>query len=1130
LDANELLFDTAGWHLAHGDVDGDGDQDLVGAQSGLYRPEIHVLVNDGAAHFELAHVISFPDEPQALRIFDLALGDIDADGFLDVVCGHFPAVVTVALGNGDGSFGAVTKFAGLVHGKVALGDLDGDGHVDILNGTTGGLEPGSKLLRGDGTGAFSGLSSIPGAPNATFAMGDLNGDGSLDLLPGGTTSAWLNDGAGSFSAGPAGQCLLDARLADLDADGDLDGVGFANPLFVCENDGTGKFAIVNLLDRGGAYADMALADFNRDGLLDAVAPGNPSGIGESSTNEERAVVLLNRGNLGFQAAAVPALGLDATSVTAADFDTDGNPDIVVGGYDYNVGGRLQILLGYGDGRFKSSSPIDGGGTGGFLVTDLNADGLLDTLSGGGVLTMHLGRGRYLEPSLYSAADRGSQSMQSADLDSDGDLDVVAGTSGSYITVYRRTGPTSFAAGVDYTADRGAKRVTTGDFDGDGDIDVAAACYGEYVNGFEILGAVTIHRNNGDGTFAAPAVLKAGYRHPSGIVAVRLSTAAARETLAIVDEGDGYLKLAAPTGTAGFQPPSVVGGIFAATAITSGDVNGDGKLDIAVVGGVADTQAGYAQSYDPGYASVYYGNGNGGLQSGPSHEVGIGPVSVSAGDLDGDGRDDLAVTNASDSSVTVLRPIAANGGFVGATYSVGTDMVDAKIADMDNDGKRDVVMLNSFSVYVVRNLSKPHTAAKSLPTTCGNATREDDEACDGADLGGKTCADVVGPGASGTLNCGGYCEWDLSGCNPSTPCGPSLQYQAGSPWPMSGRCPSHAGRSDVNGPQSAALRWSYATGARELGGPAIAADGTVLVGGTDRFAYGVGGASGALKFKVPLEGGSTNVPAIRSEGTVILGGDSGSVNYFNVANGALSLGSTMGGAITSIVFGPATYNATSMYGSGAATFRSGAGAVAVDGGVSTTPALGPDNTEYFGTLTGSLYAGFVIPYAGGGSGSATLGLRWKVNVDHPILSDMALSASGDVYLPVSDGSLRAWHASGRQAWIANLGPGIGAPAVAASGRIAVATAEHVWGINPDGTVAWKVAGAFAGSTPSIGKDGKIYIGVDGSSLAVLTAEGTLLFKVVPPGSAALSRRLAQPALGTNNTAYYVAGGTLYAVGP
>lgn len=617
-------------------------------------------------------------------------------------------------------------------------------------------------------------------------------------------------------------------------------------------------------------------------------------------------------------------------------------------------------------------------------------------------------------------------------------------------------------------------------------------------------------------------MKAGYQHP-----VRIETIprpGALPLLAILDAGDESLKIAGPTGGGGFGSPSSIGGIGLPSAMTTGDINGDGYTDIAITGGSDPTR-------NPivfGTVAVYFGSGTG-FSGYATAQVGEGPVDVSAGDLDGDGRDDLAVANASDGTLTVLRAIGPNGALVSESYGLAYGVSGSAIVDIDKDGKPDIVAGSPYSLYVVRNLSRlPPPPQSPAPSSCGNGARDADESCDKSDLGGQTCATVVAATAKGVLKCSAFCQLDLSGCSPSTPCGGAGSYQDKAPWPMAGRCPNHVGRSDQDGPQTGAIRWSYATGARALGGPAISAAGDVIFGSTERLAYNVSSA-GTLKFTYSLSRGSTKVPAIAPNGVALLGGDSGFTDYLNVLTGAVQYPQRSGGVTTSATLGGVYANGGPLWGTDGSTL-SGGPRFDADAGLSATPVIGADGAEYFGTLLGTLYSAYLVPYAGAGLGDPTFGAHWRLHFDKPILADMALSTGGLIYIPVADGTLKAVRPSGDVIWSTRLGAGIGSPAIAADGTIRVTTSDALWAVNPDGSIAWSLAGTFVGSTPSIGHDGTVYVGVDGSSLAAVSPTGSLLFKVVPPGAAAQSRPLPQPALGANNTAYYVAGGTLYAVGP
>lgn len=119
----------------------------------------------------------------------LALGDVDGDGDVDIVVGKSGGKPNVLLLNqGGGTFVEATGFAGGSANTLAvsLGDVDGDGDLDLLVGNGGGCKSmqfdadegqANELLLNDGSGAFSSASSFPGGSASTVAVvfGDVDG-------------------------------------------------------------------------------------------------------------------------------------------------------------------------------------------------------------------------------------------------------------------------------------------------------------------------------------------------------------------------------------------------------------------------------------------------------------------------------------------------------------------------------------------------------------------------------------------------------------------------------------------------------------------------------------------------------------------------------------------------------------------------------------------------------------------------------------------------------------------------------------------------------------------------------------------------------------------------------------------
>lgn len=177
----------------------------------------------------------------------LTLGDVDGDGDLDLVTGQFTGQNRLYRNDGTGTFTNVTASqmpAGADFTRsVAFGDVDGDGDLDLVVGnTTNGGGHLNWLYLNDGSGTFTNVtaSQMPGTGDRTrsVALGDVDGD--LDFVAGNATQQnrlLLNDGTGTFSDATASQMpqvndsTASMALGDVDGDGDLDllvGNGDAN--------------------------------------------------------------------------------------------------------------------------------------------------------------------------------------------------------------------------------------------------------------------------------------------------------------------------------------------------------------------------------------------------------------------------------------------------------------------------------------------------------------------------------------------------------------------------------------------------------------------------------------------------------------------------------------------------------------------------------------------------------------------------------------------------------------------------------------------------------------------------------------------------------------------------------------
>ena len=181
---------------------------------------------------------------------------------------------------------------------------------------------------------------------------------------------------------------------------------------------------------------------------------------------------------------------------------------------------------------------------------------------------------------------------------------------------------------------------------------------------------------------------------------------------VVSFGDANVSILLGNGAGGFSPasgsPVAVGGGPDASAI--GDLNGDGRLDLAVANFFDNT------------VTILIGNGAGGFGEATGSPVAVGtlPASVVIGDLNGDGKPDLVTANNNSHNVTILLGNGA-GGFspsTGSPVSVGANPRSVAASDVNGDGRLDLVVSNFTSNNVTILLNQTINAENG--TVCDDA--------------------------------------------------------------------------------------------------------------------------------------------------------------------------------------------------------------------------------------------------------------------------------------------------------------------------------------------------------------------------------------------------------------------------
>jgi sugar lactone lactonase YvrE len=301
--------------------------------------------------------------------------DVNGDGKLDlVVANQSGAMVTVLIGNGDGTYTASPSFGNNNGGVgIAVGDFNGDGKLDIA--TANGSSVGIFLGNGDGTFGTEQDFANTGSSKGVSAA-DVNGDGKLDLIVtdnGSGITIMIGNGDGTFTQpnpalGTGGGPNFQLAVADFNGDGKLDiafGNKYDNTLSLLLGNGDGTFQPQIVIPAGSAPKGCFAGDFNGDGHQDIILTnGNGSSIS----------VLLGNGDGTFQAEQTFAVGPNPWGAAVGDLNGDGKLDVAVANQD---DGTVSVLFGNGDGTFQPQQVIASSGAESVAIGDANGDGSPD---------------------------------------------------------------------------------------------------------------------------------------------------------------------------------------------------------------------------------------------------------------------------------------------------------------------------------------------------------------------------------------------------------------------------------------------------------------------------------------------------------------------------------------------------------------------------------------------------------------------------------------------------------------------------------------------------------------------------------------------------------------------------------
>jgi FG-GAP-like repeat len=627
VDNDESLIETELYsgHLNKvypGDINGDGAVDLLSIYPVASTDYIKILANNGSGAF-------LPHSEFALECDNFkGVGDLDGDGYSDILTtsDEMSNILCLYFNDGSGNFtNPTTMSVEESPSSIVIDDLDGDGDLDLLIRYMFSLD----TFKNNGLGNFTKTTHIGTIFSTIKALKDIDGDADLDLI---LTDFWsgrvlVNDGEcvftdeGNFAT--IGLLNDSIFIGDLDGDSDWDKVTVGESLNVWKNNGDDSFSIATGYTTGiTSYFNLDAMDIDNDGDLDLLM---------IVYSENKIVVLENIGNGAFDAQMEYPSVLYPESLISGDFDGDGVLDLLIPSNDYSdfipdVDARL--LKNDGQGRFSETVEVP-----------------------------------HISP---------SNSIATADLDGDGDIDLAATYyKSNNITILLNGGNGDFSSPILVSCQNSITGIIAGDFDGDGDADLT-------VSRRFSSPKISVFLNNGIAGFSEAYTYSGGWA-PSAIVAVDfdndddLDLATANETSRsisiLINDGDGS-----------FGSVREYDVSYMPFSITSGDYNADGYVDLAI-GGIE--------------LGILINDGTGGflevINYPVSNSYGDYLESIATSDFDDDGDLDLAVTVGG--FISLFANID-NATFREAQNILNRDELSAIVTgDMNGDGKSDLIVLD-----------------------------------------------------------------------------------------------------------------------------------------------------------------------------------------------------------------------------------------------------------------------------------------------------------------------------------------------------------------------------------------------------------------------------------------------------
>jgi len=431
------------------DIDEDGKLDVISASSSTVAAYENKIGESGADADGFTAPLIISSEVASGQSVHAA--KIDDDGDMDVLAASssdgkvalFDNQITDGQGFGPEQLIALSSSVEQAR-AVSVADLDNDGNTDVISTSGSGGSSNDKIAwyQNDGEGFFGPQRVVESGNGGVedIALDDLDGDGDVDIVAAvvqGYNSEWVVwyenvDGISTFSSrqyiASATSELYAVETADIDLDGKKDVVyARLNTIYWCDQRDPSSFdchLTVGSFDRNIAHRLLAISDIDGDGDQDVVAGGS-----DYSEGSEVAWFENTDGQGTFGPEQVIATPNNLSDMEVGDIDSDGDCDLLSGGskiaWYENENGQGS----FGSQQVVTSEVID---VRDVLAVDLNNDDKTDVVSASHQAdriawypqSESFGSVTFGENVISDDAE-GAKSVQAADIDDDGDVDVLS---------------------------------------------------------------------------------------------------------------------------------------------------------------------------------------------------------------------------------------------------------------------------------------------------------------------------------------------------------------------------------------------------------------------------------------------------------------------------------------------------------------------------------------------------------------------------------------------------------------------------------------------------------------------------------------------------------------------------------